>query len=128
MTPGLRILLIDHDTRTARRLASMLEEDGYEVDLVYDARTAMDHLERVPLPDVVVTDYLLPGQNGLAIMDHARRAKPELPVIFVTGYPDLLARAPERSAPAPIVFTKPLSYGALHDVLGRLAGEERKAP
>ena len=114
------ILLVDDDTRTARRLARMLEEDGYWVEVFPGGADAMLRLQRSPLPDVVVTDLMMPGTDGLALMREARRRRPEMPVIFVTGYPERLSRLVDDAGQAPIVFTKPLEYAALNAALGRL--------
>ena len=116
------ILLVDDDTRTAHRLARMLEEDGYLVEVFRDGADAVLRLERTPLPDVVVTDLMMPGTDGLTLMREARRRRPEMPVIFVTGYPERLARWGDDAGGQrePLVFTKPLEYAAFSAALGRL--------
>lgn len=107
------VLLIDDDTRTASRLASMLEEDGYTVEVLGDGVDALRRLEKMPAPNVVVTDLIMPGASGLTVMLEARRKQPDVPVIFLTGHPDLLARLPIVLEPPPIVLTKPIEYDDL---------------
>jgi two-component system response regulator MprA len=118
--PFRRILLVDDDARTARRLAQMLREDGYEVDLVADGAAAIAYLARSPLPDVLVTDLRLPYADGLAVTQYARARKPGLPVIVVTGYPHMVAASGSDFQPAPHVFTKPLDYHELSSELRRV--------
>jgi two-component system response regulator MprA len=113
------VLLIDDDTRTAARLAQMLKEDGYAVEVLGDGVGALRRLANTPLPDVVVTDLMMPGASGLTVMLEARRTQPNVPVIFLTGHPDLLARLPKLD-PAPIVFTKPIEYDALSATIARV--------
>lgn len=116
------VLLIDDDTRTANRLAQMLQEDGYAVEVLRDGVDALKRLDTMPSPDVVVTDLMMPGASGLTVMLEARRRQPNVPVIFLTGHPDLLARVPIRLDPPPVVLTKPISYDDLSVELVRLTG------
>ena len=117
------IMLVDDDTRTARRLARMLEEDGYWVEVFPGGADALLRLEQSPLPDVVVTDLMMPGTDGLTLMREARRRRPEIPVIFVTAYPERLARWVDDAGTEPLVFTKPLEYAALSAALARLTAD-----
>jgi two-component system cell cycle sensor histidine kinase/response regulator CckA len=115
-----RLLVIDDDQRTANRLASMLEEDGYVVEVLRDGRDALDRLEREPAPSGIITDLIMPRAGGIAILGEARRRWKDIPVVFVTGHPELLARPALPIDPAPLVLTKPISYGELSEALQRL--------
>jgi two-component system response regulator MprA len=110
------ILLVEDDLRSARVLARMLREDGFEVELVTDGAVAIGRLGRSPIPDMLVTDLRLPHIDGLAIARYARSRRPGMPVIIATGYPQEVARA-EKMDPPPVVFTKPLDYAALIEAL-----------
>lgn len=115
-----RVLLVDDDLRTLRRFAKMLEEDGYDVAIAGDCSAAIAELDRGPPPDVLVTDLMIPNGSGVLVMQHARAGRPDLPVIFITGYPELLAKF-ALAEPSPVVFTKPISYADVNAALGRLA-------
>lgn len=120
------VFLIDDDTRTADRLAQMLREDGYAVEVSGDGVDALRRLETMPSPDVVVTDLMMPGASGFTVMLEARRMQPTVPVIFLTGHPDLLARLPLKIDPAPIVFTKPIEYDDLRATIGRVTSPPKE--
>ena len=113
----VRILLVDDDTRTARLLAHMLREDGFEVDLVWDGAAAIGRLSKSPLPDVLVTDLEMPYVDGVALTHFARARAPELPVVIVTGYPNLAQQIDDDTGAQPVVLTKPLDYGRLTEEL-----------
>jgi DNA-binding response OmpR family regulator len=115
-----RLLLVEDDRRTARRLASMLEEDGFVVEVLHDGRDAIDRIDRGPAPDVIITDLILPRAGGIAVLSAARGRWRDIPVLFVTGHPELLASPPVPFSPEPVVFTKPLSYEELSATLARL--------
>jgi CheY-like chemotaxis protein len=114
-TPPL-VLLVDDDARSARMLAQMLREDGYAVDLAMDGPTAMARLSREPAPDALVTDVNLATIDGLTVVRYARTRFAGLPVLVVTGYPELV-RTPGLVGSAPLVFTKPVDYRQLATAL-----------
>src|SRR5450755_151203 len=84
-----RILLVDDDTRTSRLLAHMLREDGFDVEFAKDGATAISCLTRSPMPHVLVTDLNMPGVDGIAVTHFARSKEPLLPIVIVTGHPNM---------------------------------------
>lgn len=107
------ILLVDDDVRTVRLLARLLEDDGFRVELTTDGALAMARLARTPFPDILVTDFRMPHADGVAVARFARSLRPDLPLFVLTGYPELVARLGRGFAPAAMVHTKPVDYGAL---------------
>lgn len=103
------VLLVDDDARTARRLAKMLREDGFDVEVLTDGRAALERVALPPVPEVLVTEWVLPNVDGLAVARQARKASPSLPVVIVTGYPQLAGKVTDL-APRPFVLTKPVEY------------------
>lgn len=120
--PAALILVVDDDVRTARLLARMLQEDGFDVELAIDGAAAINRLARSPIPDILVTDLRMPHADGVAVASYARSRRPGIPVLLVTGYPDLVSRDGNVLDPAPTVLSKPLDYARLRDELGRLTG------
>jgi len=85
-----RILVIEDDLKLADSIRRALESHEYAVELV---GTAEEGIERVQNPeknnlqiDVVVTDLHLPGTSGLDVITTLHPAKPELPIILMTGH------------------------------------------
>jgi CheY-like chemotaxis protein len=107
---GKRVLLVDDDVRTVRRLAQMLREDGFAVDVACEGASAIARLGRAPCPDVLVTDVLMPYADGVSLVKYARSLRPHLPIIYMTGYPNLLTEVLE---PSPVVLVKPIDYSEL---------------
>ena len=114
------VWLVDDDTRTSWRLARMLEEDGYSVEVLRDGADAALRFGHSPLPDVLVTDLMMPGMNGVALMKEARRWGPTIAVIIMTGYPERVAKDAGEPGAAPTIFTKPIDYSRLTEELARL--------
>jgi len=118
----LRVLVVEHDARTARLLAHLLEDDGYETEVSTDGVTAINRLGQKPPPDVLMTDIALPQLDGRALARYARSMAPDIQVVLITAYPDLAGEL-ELSPPVH-VLTKPLNYAELQDTLSR-AGAAR---
>jgi CheY-like chemotaxis protein len=107
------ILLVEDDVRSARILVRMLRDDGYDVELATDGAAAIARLTRRPLPDVLVTDLRMPHADGEAVARYARSLEPSMPVLLVTGYPEMAARIEGPMRDDITVLTKPLDYAEL---------------
>ena len=115
------LLLVDDETRSARLLAKMLREDGYAVEIAFDGAAAIGRLARRPLPDVLITDLRMPHVDGVAVASYDRSLAPTIPVVFITGYPQLVSSAKAKLDPAPIVHTKPIDYGRFSEQVGQIS-------
>lgn len=111
------VLLVDDDLRTARRMADMLREDGFAVEIARDGAAAIARLSRSPAPDALVTELTTAHADGVAVGRFARSQRPGLPVFLVTGYPNLFDPAVFASSPPALLFTKPVGYADLRDAL-----------
>jgi len=116
--PLLSLLLVDDDTRTVRRLAQLLRDDGFAVQTAVDLATARQ-LAAAARFDVALLDIRLPDGDGRTLANEFLRLYPVLQVIFVTIYPELLARPVSDIASACI--TKPIDYPQLLRRLESLA-------
>lgn len=116
---GVQVLIVEDDARTARTLARMLEEDGYTAEVTFDGASAIARLGRGPPPDVLVVDYRLPHLDGLAVAGFARSKKPDLRIIFITSYAEVIAHSKQTLDPPPVILSKPLVYRDLVTELRR---------
>jgi DNA-binding response OmpR family regulator len=83
---GEHILIVE-DTASVRMFVNeLLVENGYRCSLAADVITALDILENDPSVDLLLSDVGLPQMNGRELADRARNWRPDLPVIFMTGY------------------------------------------
>lgn len=106
------VLVVDDDARTARRLATMLREDGFEAEVAIDGAGAIGRLARSPAPDFLVTDLRMPHADGSSVVQFARSKQPHLPVIVVTGHPNM-ASGLASLEPSVVVMPKPVVYDDL---------------
>ena len=109
-----RILLVEDDADINATLREMLEEEGYEVRAVPNGRAALDALEQLPAPCLVLLDVEMPRMDGYDFLDHLRRdaRHSEDPVVVVTAS----RRTPPEAAE---VLHKPFDFEVLLDTVER---------
>jgi CheY-like chemotaxis protein len=84
------VMVVD-DEHAVRNLESqMLKQAGYEVMLADDALKALDMVRENDQLDLVIADVHMPDMNGDEMARQIRALRPELKVLFVTGYSDTL--------------------------------------
>jgi CheY-like chemotaxis protein/anti-sigma regulatory factor (Ser/Thr protein kinase) len=93
-------LVVDDSPVDRHRVSSLLEKlSGWTAAWAADGREALAAMER-QVPDVVLTDLRMPGMDGLALIEEAKRTYPAVPVIVMTafGSEDIAILALERGA------------------------------
>lgn len=122
-----RILVVEDENAIAELIAINLRHAGYEVTLAATADQAQAAVDAV-LPDLVLLDWMLPGQSGLALAKQWRgglRTR-ELPLIMLTARAEEADKVSGLDAGADDYLTKPFSTSEL---LARIrAVLRRKAP
>ncbi len=98
-TPGARarehILVVDDDASVLETTRSMLDDLGYQAiaaDTLDAALTAMSDRQI----DLAIVDLAMPGVSGLDVGRELQRRKPGLPVVYCSGYPDLIEQTSKR--------------------------------
>jgi DNA-binding response OmpR family regulator len=109
------VVLVIEDEPTIRMLvAEVLEEFGYACIEASDGTLGLSILQSGARIDLLITDVGLPGGlNGRQIADAARTLRPELKVLFITGYAQNAAVGGEDLDPGMQVMTKPFGMDAL---------------
>ena len=92
---GERVLLVEDDPQVRVLVRTVLEELGYRAAEAVDGQAALPILESEAPLNLLITDVGLPGMNGRQLAEVARARRPDLPVLFMTGY---AASAAERSS------------------------------
>jgi signal transduction histidine kinase len=89
----LKLLFVDDDFLISLSTVSLLEDLGHEVLKASTGAAALKILQDNRAIDLMITDYAMPGMNGLQLAEEARRLRPGLPILLATGYADLPTRA-----------------------------------
>ena len=81
----MKILLVDDDEWIRDSLSLLFEAEGCELIALETAEEGMEAVER-QLYDIVISDYRLPGMNGLEFLRRVRNKQPDAVEILITAY------------------------------------------
>jgi DNA-binding response OmpR family regulator len=124
MTQRQRILVIEDDQAIRRGLVDALTFDGFDVSQAGTAALGME-LALSLACDLVLLDLLLPGGNGLDILEKTRVARPTLPVIILTARGDEPDRVKGLARGADDYVVKPFS---IRELIARVRAVLRRSP
>jgi CheY-like chemotaxis protein len=112
-----RVLLVDDEVLVREVLAEQLEDAGFTVLAAADGNAALGVLDRSETVDILVTDFSMPGMDGLAVIRAAQTRLPQLPAVLLTGYSgDGVALAVESAVAGKIsLLRKPIRAADLVD-------------
>ena len=107
-----KILVVDDEYLLATMLADILEDEGHDVAMASNGQAALVAI-RQSLPDLVVTDFMMPVMTGLEFADAVRAdtALAHIPIILVSGAQGGIAR--ERPELSQAVHDKPYRHDEL---------------
>jgi CheY-like chemotaxis protein len=111
---GETVLVVDDEPTVRMLVVEVLEELGFTAIEAADGPAGLAVLQSPVRIDLLVTDVGLPGgMNGRQLADAARRARPELKVLFITGYAENAVIGHGHLDPGMHVLTKPFAMDAL---------------
>jgi len=90
-----KALLVDDEDLVRMSTADMLIDLGFEVVEAASAEDALHLIQAGNVPDLIVTDHLMPGMTGAELAREVHATRPELPVLIVSGYAEAEGIAPE---------------------------------
>ena len=119
---GFRVLLVEDDDEVGRFSTELLEDLGYAVRRVSDAPAALAILgENEFAVDLVFSDVIMPGMNGVELAGIIRERFPGLPVVLTSGYSNVLA---ENAHHGFELIQKPYSVESLSRILKKAISEK----
>jgi PAS domain S-box-containing protein len=119
---GFRVLLVEDDDEVGAFSTELLEDLGYTVRRVADARAALAILgENEFAVDLVFSDVIMPGMNGVELAGVIRDRFPGLPVVLTSGYSNVLA---ENAHHGFELIQKPYSVESLSRILKKAISEK----
>jgi CheY-like chemotaxis protein len=83
---GETILIVEDDDGVRQYAAEILRDLNYQIIEAKDSATALRLLDAEKQFDLLLTDVVLPGKNGRELADEVERKRPEVKIIFMTGY------------------------------------------
>jgi DNA-binding response OmpR family regulator len=115
---GRRVLVADDDPMVREVISSYLGEDGYEVELAANGREALEKFCAADF-DIVLTDRSMPEMTGDQLAREVKRRNPNVPVLLLTGFGDIMADEGEKPEGVDEIMSKPFTMAGLHDWLAK---------
>lgn len=119
----MRILIIEDEKEIADGLDSVLKQNGYSTNVVYDGLRGLEYCLS-NIYDIILLDIMLPKLNGLDILKNIRRENITTPVILLTARSEIEDRIKGLDCGADDYLTKPFASGEL---LARIRARTRPA-
>ena len=111
---GGQVLVIDDEIIIRMLIVEVLQEQGYAAIEASDGAEGLKILQSEARLDLLITDVGLPGgMNGRQLADAARATRPDLKVLFITGYAENAVIGNGYLAPGMELLTKPFAMHAL---------------
>ena len=122
---GLRILLVEDNPEIGSLATEQLRDLGYRASWANCAEDALGCLAADGLAfDVVFSDVVMPGMNGIELANTVRERYPHLAIVLTTGYSDALAESARSGFP---LIRKPYSIEVLAQTLPAVIARNREA-
>lgn len=111
-----RILIVDDEDIVLKSCLRVLQKLDYEIETAYSGQTALDNLEKKKY-DIVVTDLMMPGMDGMQLLEEIKKRYPEVIVIIFTGYATVETARQALKAGAFDYIPKPFTPDELRNVI-----------
>lgn len=121
----MRILVVEDDNETADYIRRGLTELGCQVDVAGDGKSGL-LMAAAEDYDVAILDRMLPGPDGIAIVESLRKIGKKTPILFLSALGSVDERVRGLRAGADDYLTKPFAFSELHARVEALA--RRRAP
>ena len=127
MTPATPIVfVVDDDISVRESLHALIQCEGWHPETFASAQAFLNN-PRVLVPSCLVLDVSLPGLNGLDLQKRVAVERPDMPIIFITGYGDVPTTVQAMKAGAVEFLTKPFSDDALLNAIRQAIERSRVA-
>jgi FixJ family two-component response regulator len=113
------IHVVDDDASFATAMERRLKHAGYEAATYTSAEHLLDRLPSESIPSCILLDVRMPGLDGPALQTRLSELGSTLPIIFLTGHPDILTTVRAIKAGADDFLTKPVTSDDLLRAIGR---------
>jgi signal transduction histidine kinase/CheY-like chemotaxis protein len=108
------VLVVEDERRIRTLICKILSRYGYQTVEAADGREALELARAHSTPfDLLLTDVVMPGFSGVELADALRAIQPELPVLFISGYPGVPGLATSQLPPGSTFLQKPFTLQSL---------------
>ena len=120
MTEKLNILVVEDGQSQREMLRDFLKDEGYPVSEAENGESALKKL-REDCFDLVLTDYKMPGMDGMALLQAAKELNPEVDVVVMTAFGTVETAVSAMKAGASDYISKPIDLDELQLLIERIS-------
>jgi EAL domain-containing protein (putative c-di-GMP-specific phosphodiesterase class I) len=122
---GGRVLLVDDEEMIRRAFARVITSDGHEVVMASNGAEAVQWLAKSADLDLIVSDIHMPEMSGLELLCKVREHDLDLPVVLMTGRPDVESAVAAVDYGAYRYIKKPVDYDLMREVVRKAVALRR---
>lgn len=115
----MKILIVDDDAIVVHSCRRILEAEGMEIQAANNVEKGLAILTAEKV-DLMLTDIKMPGQDGFELIKQARKIRPEMPILMMTGYLTVETIEAGRRAGADNCIAKPFTPEELTQAVQKL--------
>jgi CheY-like chemotaxis protein/glycine cleavage system H lipoate-binding protein len=118
MSTGVKVLVVDDEEVVLLSIRKVFKNADYELDTVQSPQLGLAMMESRDY-DIVITDLMMPGMNGLEFLERVRQMSPKTRVIMITGYATMRTALQSMRRGAFDFLAKPFTKEELNNVMHR---------
>ena len=118
------VLIVDDEPNAVKVLSAVLSGEGYNIFESSSAKAALEIIDGEPM-DAIITDWKMPGIDGMQLFEYVMSRHPDVPVIFLTAYGTVESAVHSVSRGAYYYFIKPPDFAKLRGVLSKAVSTRR---
>lgn len=118
-----KILAVDDDSTFSTMIKSYLTKNGYDVLVASNVHNALE-LVKTEKPDLILSDYRMPGRDGLEFLSDLKVLQSKSPLVLMTGFGDIRLAVRAMKLGAKDYLTKPVNPSELLEVVQSILAQE----
>lgn len=107
-----KILIVEDELSLIRFIKKGLEEEGYQIDVATDGHEALEKIKHGAF-DLCLFDIMIPGMNGMLLLERVRQLDLDVPIIMLTARDDLNFKSESFNKGCDDYLTKPFEFDEL---------------
>ncbi len=118
----LDILLVEDEESVLEALRQDLTAEGHRVEVASNGREGLEKFQAASF-DLVITDRAMPEMSGDELAAAIKEVAPDMPIILLTGFGDMMEVTGDKPAGVDLILSKPVTVAALRDAVAKVMAE-----
>jgi len=118
-----RVLVVDDDVQIQKDLSEIITGCGYEVSVAGNGAEALEIIEGEDAFDLVITDLMMPGMDGMELLTKIKKRSKDLPVVMITAFATIDSAVTAMQNGASDYIAKPFKIDEIEIVVKRMMEE-----